>query len=110
MTLAVQPIPQPFVPSPDSIKRFTVDEYHRMIDADALSADDRVELLEGWVVYKGTHNPLHDTTVDRVQELLRDRVEKIWRIRIQSAITTSDSEPEPDVVIAQGPADRYTRR
>ena len=28
-------------------------------------------------------------------------------MRLQSAITTSDSEPEPDIAIVPGPADRY---
>jgi hypothetical protein len=30
-----------------------------------------------------------------------------WRVRSQSAITTADSEPEPDVVVAAGPATHY---
>jgi len=30
-----------------------------------------------------------------------------WRLRVQSAITTSDSEPEPDFAIVPGPAERY---
>jgi hypothetical protein len=110
MTLAVQPDPPVFVPPPSSVKRFTVEEYHKAIEAQAVDADERVELLEGWIVYKVTHNPIHDMTVDRVQEALRDRVSKDWRIRVQSAITTQDSEPEPDVVIAQGPATRYRQR
>jgi Uma2 family endonuclease len=110
MTLAVQPDPPVFVPPPSSVKRFTVEEYHKAIEAEAVDADERVELLEGWIVYKVTHNPIHDMTVDRVQEALRDRVSKDWRIRVQSAITTQDSEPEPDVVVAQGPATRYRQR
>jgi Uma2 family endonuclease len=110
MTIAVEPVPSTFVPSPDLIKRFTVDQYHRLIDADVFAADARVELLEGWIVYKMTHNPLHDSTVDRIQEILRDRISKTWRVRVQSAITTRDSEPEPDIVIARGPASRYAKR
>ncbi|MDB5319245.1 MAG: hypothetical protein JWN40_876 [Phycisphaerales bacterium] len=81
-----------------------------MILAGILKEDDPVELLEGWIVYKVTHNPLHDATVDQVQEAIRNRISKDWRIRVQSAITTSDSEPEPDVVVAQGPATRYAKR
>src|SRR5262249_27668440 len=32
-----------------------------------------------------------------------------WRVRVQSAITTTDSEPEPDVAVVRGPARRYVR-
>jgi hypothetical protein len=108
MTLAIEP--PTFVPQPELLRRFTVDEYHRLIQADVFGADARVELLEGWIVYKMTHNPLHDSTVDRIQEILRDRISKDWRVRVQSAITTTDSEPEPDIVIAKGPASRYAKK
>jgi Uma2 family endonuclease len=81
-----------------------------LIEADVFGADARVELLEGWIVYKMTHNPLHDSTVDRIQEILRDRIPKTWRVRVQSAITTTDSEPEPDIAVARGPASRYAKR
>lgn len=108
MTLAIEPAT--FVPLPELLRRFTVEEYHRAIEADVFGADARVELLEGWIVCKMTHNPLHDSTVDRVQENLRDRISRDWRVRVQSAITTSDSEPEPDITIARGPATRYAKR
>ena len=31
------------------VRRFTVDEYHQMIQAGVLGEDDDVELLEGWI-------------------------------------------------------------
>lgn len=107
MTLAIEPNPPTFVPAPGEVKRFTVEEYHRFIQAGAFHPEERVELLDGWMVYKVTHNPLHDAVVDQVQEAIRKRVSEEWRVRVQSAITTADSEPEPDVVVARGPASRY---
>lgn len=35
------------------IHRFTVDQYHRMVEVGILSEEDPVELLEGLVVIKG---------------------------------------------------------
>ena len=32
-----------------------------------------------------------------------------WIVRIQSAVTLADSEPEPDAVVARGPIRRYVR-
>jgi hypothetical protein len=32
-------------------RRFTLDEYHRMIEADILHEDDRVELIRGDIVH-----------------------------------------------------------
>jgi Uma2 family endonuclease len=80
-----------------------------MIEAGVLNEDDRVELLDGWVVPKMTHKPPHDATVSLVQAELAARIPAKWILRIQSAITTSHSEPEPDVAVVRGPARRYVR-
>jgi Uma2 family endonuclease len=115
MTLAVEvetepePEPEAIIPDPKTVKRFTVAQYGKLVDVGAFD-DGRIELLEGWIVEQVTHNPLHDSTVDRVQELLRDRVSRDWRVRVQSAITTAHSQPDPDVVVAIGPASRYVAR
>src|SRR5215217_6477795 len=97
MTLATPPTPSAAQSLVNSMRRFSVDEYHQLLEIGLLAEDERVELLEGWIVQKMTHNPIHDATVDRLAELLRDRVPRSWRLRIQSAITTADSEPEPDI-------------
>jgi Uma2 family endonuclease len=64
-----------------------------------LTDQDHVELLEGWIVPQMMHNPLHDATIELLDDGLRPRLPAPWRIRIQSAITTIDSEPEPDLAI-----------
>lgn len=97
-TPAESPISAPML----SLRRFTVDEYHRIAEAGVLTADDRVELLEGWIVEKMTHNPPHDASVALVDEAIRRCIPAYCHTRVQSAVTTSDSEPEPDVVIARG--------
>jgi Uma2 family endonuclease len=33
-----------------------------------------------------------------------------WVVRVQCAITTRDSEPEPDLVVAEGPEEKYASR
>lgn len=96
----------PWVP-PYPVYRFTVEQYHRMIETGILTTNDRVELLEGWIVPKMPHNPPHDGTVWLVQTALLPRLPAGWILRIQSATTTPDSEPEPDVVVARGPGQRY---
>jgi Uma2 family endonuclease len=80
-----------------------------MIEQGILSENDRVELLEGWITPKMTHNPPHDCAVLLGQTELLARLSTDWIVRVQSAITTRGSEPEPDLVIARGPARRYAR-
>jgi Uma2 family endonuclease len=89
--------------------RFSVKQYHRMIETGVLTENDRVELLDGWILPKMPHKPPHDGTVLLVQTELLARVPADQVVRIQSAITLSESEPEPDVAVARGPARRYMR-
>src|SRR5205085_4473396 len=91
-------------------RRFSVEEYHRLIDAGVLAEDDPVELLEGVIVYKMPRNPPHDATIGKVDLCLRARMPAGWTPRIQCAITTVDSEPEPDFVLARGTPDDYMQR
>lgn len=92
------------------VRRFSVAEYHRMLDTGVLDEGETVELLEGWVLQKMPKGPLHEAVIDRMREVMSRFVPPAWRIRVQSAITTSDSEPEPDLAIAIGPAERYLSR
>ena len=89
------------------LRRFSVDEYHRMIWAGIFTEDDPIELLEGWIVQKLPHNPTHDAVIDLAREVIQGRLPAGWRVRVQSAITTGDSEPEPDLAVVPGPASRY---
>jgi Uma2 family endonuclease len=91
--------------------RFTLRQYHRMIETGVLTENDRVELIEGQLVAKMTHNPPHDTAVDLTHSEIAAILPEGWRVRVQSAITITSraSEPEPDVTVVRGPARRYAR-
>src|SRR5262249_53645273 len=82
----------------------------RMIQTGILTEYHRVELLEGVIVDKMPHNPPHDGTITRIQRRLARLLSDDWLIRVQSAITTKDSEPEPDIAIVKGPEDVYFTR
>jgi hypothetical protein len=94
-----------------TLHRFTLDQYHRMIDAGILTEDDQVELLEEWIVKKTAKNPPHRTTVTRLSRWgYRCLDEKKWTVNAQDPITLLDSEPEPDLSIARGPDTLYLSR
>jgi Uma2 family endonuclease len=113
MSLAVKRTREPAAPAPFPSAslpyRFSVEQYHRMAEAGILTENDRAELLEGVIIYKMTHNPPHDGTILLLQTELLRRLPKDWVLRIQSSITLADSEPEPDLAVARGPARRYLR-
>src|SRR2546423_10746826 len=84
------------------VRRFTVEEYHRLIEQGFFASDERFELLEGWIVAKVPRNPIHDTAVLLADGLFRRLIPTGWLVRCQLGFTTGDSEPEPDIALARG--------
>lgn len=91
------------LPPPYPVVRFSVDDYHRLMDIGLLGESERIELLEGCLVPKMTHSPLHADTIESLSELLQRVLPPGWRVRVQLPITTSDSEPEPDLAVVRRP-------
>ncbi len=84
------------------MRRFTVAEYHKLIDAGVLREGERVELLEGWLVQRMTIHPPHAVVVGLTSKRIDRRLPPGWITRIQQPVTLSESEPEPDVSVAKG--------
>lgn len=93
-----------------SIPRFSLRQYQRMIESGSLTPDDKVELLENYLVLKMPRNPVHDGTVLRISKRLARRLPPGWDIRCQSAVVFSDSQPEPDLAVVPEDKDDYTTR
>ena len=90
-----------------SVAKFSVARYQRMIETGILTADDKVELLENYVVPKLPRNPRHDSAVQGILRPVLRVLPPNWDVRIQSAITLSDSQPEPDFALVRGSAADY---
>jgi Uma2 family endonuclease len=84
-----------------STAKWTVEDYHRMIDAGIL--DDRpVELLNGEIVEMSPEGPSHANLNSDAADYLRDRLGHRAKVREGHPITLpNDSEPEPDIAIVQ---------
>jgi Uma2 family endonuclease len=95
---------------PFPIRRFSVAEYHQMIQAGILTEDDPVELLEGWIVPKMPRKPVHDAIIQVIDDVVSRSLPAGWDVRVQSAITTSESEPEPDLAVVRGDGRTYLQR
>lgn len=86
------------------LHRYTIAEYHRLLDSDGIDQDARVELIDGLVFDMGTRSPEHEKAVDWLVDwvfahLDRDRY---WH-RAGAPLTLAGSEPEPDLAIVQRP-------
>ncbi|HYW18747.1 MAG TPA: Uma2 family endonuclease [Nodularia sp. (in: cyanobacteria)] len=84
------------------LRLWTVEEYHRMAEAGIFGVDERVELLEGkiiWMIAKGT---AHRLAVGRTDYLLKNRLGNRAWVSIQNLIKLNErSEPEPDIAVVK---------
>lgn len=96
--------------APLPVMRFTVPEYHRMISSRILTEDHDVELLDGYIVPKMPRNPPHEYSLSKAHRLIGSLLRADWYLRNQMAITTFESEPEPDLAAVLAPEDRYEAR
>jgi hypothetical protein len=109
-----RPLQSPLSPAISSlpVRRFSLDEYHHLIEIGFLTEHDKVELLNGWIVSKMPINPPHASAVGRVARRLELVLGHDWLVRQQSSVSipSSDSEPEPDVVVVPGPEETFDAR
>jgi len=96
-------------PLPSDVFRISVEKYHEMIRAGALTADDPVELLEGVLVFKTPKDEPHNASVDLLNDELRRLAPDGWSSRNQGSLTLPDGEPEPDAALVRGDRRHYVR-
>src|SRR5713226_9144165 len=101
MTIAAMPVTYGL---DASIARFSVARYQRMIEVGILTPEDKVELLENYVVLKMPRNPPHDGTIQLISENLLPSIPRGWRLRAQLTVVFADSQPEPDFAVVRGDA------
>jgi len=80
-------------------RRFSLDEYHRLIDVGVLGEDERVELLEGVIVEMTPQGRAHALVISRLNRLLSGVFGDTYSVRPQLPLSLGDSEPEPDLAI-----------
>jgi Uma2 family endonuclease len=87
--------------APERVRPLRVDEYLRLADAGCF-ADERVELLDGFVVVMSPHSELHANVTARVTELLVRALPDGFQVRGQLPVHLGDhSMPEPDVAVVR---------
>jgi Uma2 family endonuclease len=84
------------------LRRFTVEEYHALIEAGFFAEDENYELLEGWLVHKMTKNPAHWITTGLIRDALLALRITCFFVHSRDPVTTTDSEPEPDLALIRG--------
>ena len=89
-------------------KKFTIDEYHQLVNLGFFTENDRIELIRGEIIDMAPKRTPHSVCNSLLWKQLYELIGKQAEIRVQEPITLSkNSEPEPDVVIARKKDDNY---
>ncbi len=92
-------------------RRFTVEEYERMVEVGILHEDDRVELIEGEIVQMTPANPPHIFVLGSLHELLGELLRGRVFISPQAPVRLfPDSMPEPDLAVLALPKAKYMKQ
>jgi Uma2 family endonuclease len=95
---------------PVPVGRISVEKYHEMIRQGILTANDRMELLDGILVSKMTIKPPHRLATELTREALDRILPEGWHVKSQMPVTLATSEPEPDGMVVRGKPRDYGDR
>lgn len=108
MTLLLNPVTEEVIRP--QLWQISVERYHEMIEAGSLTEDDRLELLEGYLVEKMTVNPPHTFVTETIREAITAIIPDAFFVSSQQPVTMPDSEPEPDVLVVRGKRRDFIQR
>jgi len=93
------------------IRRITVDEYHRIGDAGVFDHDERLELLDGFLLAVSPIGHRHGFAARTVANLLSYALGRRAIIETNAPLAlTTESEPEVDVLVLRPPFRLYRER
>ena len=87
--------------------RIGVEMYDEMIENGILDENDNVELLNGEIIEKMPKGTRHAFYNDLISDFLKEKLGKQTVVRNQNPIRLEFSEPEPDVILAAPPREKY---
>jgi Uma2 family endonuclease len=91
-----------------TVKRFTINEYHQLIQLGFLTEMDHVELIRGEIVKMTAKGTAHSTVNRRLLRELSKLLNERATLQSQDPIVLpANSEPEPDIAIVKNRPDDY---
>lgn len=90
-----------------AVHRFSLEEYHQMVESGGFDEDTRVELIEGMIVDMSPKSKEHENVIAWLAEWLTLAVDRRrFQVRTSAALTLERSEPEPDLSVIRRDAPR----
>ncbi len=102
MTVISRPSPATDASEAPPLRRLSVDEYHKMIDAGILDEDEHVQLVDGLLLQMTPQGRPHAFVIQRLTKLLLRALSDDYAVLPQLPLTLGDdSEPEPDLAVVR---------
>jgi Uma2 family endonuclease len=87
--------------------RFSLEEYHRLIEAGGFDEELRVELIDGVIADMSPKTAEHENAITWLTRWLISAVDPArYEVGVQRALTLESSEPEPDLAVIPTDAPR----
>jgi len=89
-------------------KRFTLAEYHRLIELNFFHEDDHIELINGELIEMASKSTAHETCLRKLWKELPKLLGNRATLQSQAPISLPpNSEPEPYFAIVKNQSDDY---
>jgi Uma2 family endonuclease len=101
--VSIEPVTQPPPRGLSPLRRITVDEYERIVAANALDDLSTIELIDGYMVTKMGKSAEHGFATKEALKALDCRLPAGWTSRKEEPLRIpAYDEPEPDIAIVRG--------
>jgi hypothetical protein len=91
-------------------RRFSVAEYHRLIQLQVFTEDEPVELLEGLIILYDRSSLVEENSLCCCVYQFLEILTGLWVVRSRSGFVLSTSHTEPDILVVRGPHRTYAQR
>ena len=96
MSGITQPPPVHF----NAVRRFTIEEYYRLVEAGILEEDARVELLDGQIIPMAPIGPEHHWILEELNEAFMRQLDERFKVGPGRSLPIRPHDvPEPDLVL-----------
>lgn len=92
------------------LRRWSAEEYQRMLDLGIIDRAERLERLDGYLVLKVSQKPTHRAAVTRLHTRLAPRLPPGWVVYTQAPVAFGSSDPEPDGIVVRKAETDYDAR
>jgi Uma2 family endonuclease len=84
------------------VHRWTLEEYHQLVESGGFDEDTRIELIDGLLLDMSPKGAEHENALEWLDRMIQRAVDhERFRVRVQMALSFGSSEPEPDLVVVE---------